>query len=235
MADDLRLATQTEATGALRPDIVSGRRRLRLAWLGTLPFFAYALAFLFVPAGEVMVGAFKGTNGGATLHHVREALHQPYLHEYWLTIKVSLITAAGGAVLDTLLPPRCLVCGVMVEVDGLLCPTCWSHLSFIAPPLCDHCGLPFAFQVLRRDGDRVGVFGDFSDLGGLIGLELAGECQAIHAGHGDVHQNQVWLGLFDHREGLLRRWQHVGQERRDMYMYSLLPQDLPPGKDLVIS
>jgi ribosomal-protein-alanine N-acetyltransferase len=33
-----------------------------------------------------------------------------------------------------------------------------------------------------------------------------------------------------HREGLLRRWQYVGQERRDMYMYSLLPQDLPPGK-----
>ena len=31
-----------------------------------------------------------------------------------------------------------------------------------------------------------------------------------------------------HREGLLRRWQYVGTERRDMYMYSLLPQDLPP-------
>ncbi|MBV8166898.1 MAG: ComF family protein [Alphaproteobacteria bacterium] len=57
---------------------------------------------------------------------------------------------AGGAVLDTLLPPRCLVCGVMVEVDGLLCPTCWSQLSFIAPPLCDSCGLPFGFQVAAR-------------------------------------------------------------------------------------
>ena len=32
-----------------------------------------------------------------------------------------------------------------------------------------------------------------------------------------------------HREGLLRRWQYVGTERRDMYMYSLLPQDLPAG------
>ena len=31
------------------------------------------------------------------------------------------------------------------------------------------------------------------------------------------------------REGLLRLWQRVGGERRDMYMYSLLPQDLPPG------
>src|SRR5262249_58985791 len=33
------------------------------------------------------------------------------------------------------------------------------------------------------------------------------------------------------REGLLRRWQHVGPERRDMYMYSLLPPDRPPGTD----
>lgn len=28
------------------------------------------------------------------------------------------------------------------------------------------------------------------------------------------------------REGLLRSWQRVGDERRDMYMYSLLPEDL---------
>jgi ribosomal-protein-alanine N-acetyltransferase len=29
------------------------------------------------------------------------------------------------------------------------------------------------------------------------------------------------------REGLLRSWQTVGEERRDMYMYSLLPRDRP--------
>jgi ribosomal-protein-alanine N-acetyltransferase len=29
------------------------------------------------------------------------------------------------------------------------------------------------------------------------------------------------------REGLLRSWQRVGPHRRDMYMYSLLPADLP--------
>jgi RimJ/RimL family protein N-acetyltransferase len=31
------------------------------------------------------------------------------------------------------------------------------------------------------------------------------------------------------REGLLRSWQRVGPERRDMYLYSLLPGDLRPG------
>jgi [ribosomal protein S5]-alanine N-acetyltransferase len=31
------------------------------------------------------------------------------------------------------------------------------------------------------------------------------------------------------REGLLRSWQQVGAQRRDMYMYSLLPRDLHVG------
>jgi len=54
------------------------------------------------------------------------------------------------AALDLLLPPRCLGCGAMVERNGLLCTECWSGLSFIAPPLCDCCGLPFAYPVAAR-------------------------------------------------------------------------------------
>ena len=32
------------------------------------------------------------------------------------------------------------------------------------------------------------------------------------------------------REGLLRSWQEVGAERKDMLMYSLLPSDLPDAE-----
>src|SRR5207302_6983652 len=86
-------ASQAEAASALRPDTRSGRRRPSLAWLGILPFFVYALAFLLVPAGEVIVGAFKNAHGGATTEHIRQIVNQPYRDQYWLTIKVSLITA----------------------------------------------------------------------------------------------------------------------------------------------
>jgi len=34
------------------------------------------------------------------------------------------------------------------------------------------------------------------------------------------------------REGLLRSWQEVGGERKDMFMYSLLPGDLPDGENV---
>src|SRR5258707_8502673 len=38
-------------------------------------------------------------------------------------------------------PPRSTLFPYTTLFRSLLCPTCWSHLSFIAPPLCDHCGL----------------------------------------------------------------------------------------------
>jgi len=49
-------------------------------------------------------------------------------------------------VLDALVPPRCLGCRTIVAEDGALCPTCWSEVSFISPPQCSLCGLPFTID-----------------------------------------------------------------------------------------
>ena len=70
---------------------------MRLAWLGTIPFFAYALAFLLIPAGTVMVGAFKSTDGGWTFSNITQLFHDPYLGYYETSIEVSLLTALLGA------------------------------------------------------------------------------------------------------------------------------------------
>lgn len=76
----------------------SGRRRLPLAWLGTLPFFAYTILFLFLPAGEVLLGAFKSVHGGWTLSNVTGLRHQPYLNAFKTSIEVSLVTAVIGGI-----------------------------------------------------------------------------------------------------------------------------------------
>ncbi len=55
--------------------------------------------------------------------------------------------ATLGFVLDALLPPRCLSCAATLERQGVLCPTCWEAVHFLAPPLCDCCGLPFEFDL----------------------------------------------------------------------------------------
>ncbi|HEC90062.1 MAG TPA: ComF family protein, partial [Alphaproteobacteria bacterium] len=51
-----------------------------------------------------------------------------------------------GAVLDAVLPPRCLGCGNLVGSGGILCSRCWEKITFPGDPQCDTCGLPFEFD-----------------------------------------------------------------------------------------
>jgi ComF family protein len=52
--------------------------------------------------------------------------------------------AARGArgLLDLVLPPRCLRCGLSVDRHGRLCADCWRSLTFLGPPQCRLCGYP---------------------------------------------------------------------------------------------
>jgi putative spermidine/putrescine transport system permease protein len=95
--DGLALSGST-ASETSRPGPAPGRRRLSLAWLGVVPFFAYALFFLFIPAGNVIAGAFKDVKGGFTFQNVQDLFQTQYLNAYKTSIEVSLVTALlGGA------------------------------------------------------------------------------------------------------------------------------------------
>lgn len=61
-------------------------------------------------------------------------------------LMVSGVKRGGIAVLDALLPPQCLSCRAIVDRPGRLCAACWRGMTFIAPPWCECCGLPFAVQ-----------------------------------------------------------------------------------------
>jgi len=56
---------------------------------------------------------------------------------------VAALARIGRLALDGLLPPLCLGCRCPVADPGTLCPTCWGRLSFVSPPFCAVCGLPF--------------------------------------------------------------------------------------------
>lgn len=57
----------------------------------------------------------------------------------------------AGAVVDAILPPRCLACGAETLAGpygpAAVCADCWRALTPIAPPLCECCGLPFPIPV----------------------------------------------------------------------------------------
>jgi ComF family protein len=64
---------------------------------------------------------------------------------------LSLAPASGlrrfcAGVLDLLLPPRCLSCGVTVAAPGTLCTACWRGVTFLGAPCCARCGYPFDFD-----------------------------------------------------------------------------------------
>jgi putative spermidine/putrescine transport system permease protein len=117
---------------------------LSLAWLGLLPFFAYALAFLFVPAGEVIVGAFKNAHGHATTEHIRQIVHQPYRQQYWLTIKVSLITAGLGCLFGL-----AIAYAVIREGTPRVVRTVVTTFSGVA---ANFAGIPLAFAFIATLG-----------------------------------------------------------------------------------
>jgi putative spermidine/putrescine transport system permease protein len=87
----------------LRPGRAPGRR-LSFAWLGVVPFFAYASMFLILPAATVMIGAFKSTGGGYTLDNVRAIVETSDIRQAFLeSIRISLTTALLGGLFGLLL------------------------------------------------------------------------------------------------------------------------------------
>lgn len=54
--------------------------------------------------------------------------------------------------LDLILPPRCPVTGDIVDRIGAISPAAWKDLTFITPPFCACCGIPFSVDLQRDIG-----------------------------------------------------------------------------------
>jgi len=77
---------------------------MSLAWLGVVPFFAYASMFLILPAATVMIGAFQSQDGGYTFDNITGILRSGQIRDaYWESIRISLTTALLGGLFGLLL------------------------------------------------------------------------------------------------------------------------------------
>ena len=81
-------------TGPVAPGL--RRRSWPLVWLGVAPFFAFALLFLILPTLQIVLGAFRGADGGWTLDHVAGLFTPSILASYAISIRVSLASALLG-------------------------------------------------------------------------------------------------------------------------------------------
>jgi len=126
-------------------------------WLGTLPFFGYALLFLFLPAGQVMVGAFRDVEGGFTLDNLRTLFDEPYRTGFRNSIEVSLVTALVGGLL-----------GFLIAYSAIRDRTprfIRSALTTFSAVAAHFAGIPLAFAFIATLG-TIGVLTQFmADLG----------------------------------------------------------------------
>lgn len=135
---------------------MSGRRRFPLAWLGVVPFFAYATAFLLAPSAVVLVGAFKNDAGHFTFHNISQVIHTPeYVHAFRTSIELSLATAALGGAFGLLMAYAAIRNGTPRWIRPML--TTFSGVA------ANFAGVPLAFAFIATLGPLGIVTKFFSD------------------------------------------------------------------------
>ena len=70
--------------------------RTSWAWLGVVPFFLFALMFLILPTAYLVVGAFQDAEGHFTLRNIANLFQPTILNAYWISIKISTVSAETG-------------------------------------------------------------------------------------------------------------------------------------------
>ncbi|MBI1776617.1 MAG: ABC transporter permease subunit [Proteobacteria bacterium] len=133
--------------------IPSQSQRFRLdqvswAWLGVVPFFVFALMFLIVPTGFLMVGAFLDNDGDFTLSNIVNLFQPTILSAYWISLKVSAASAIGGAAIGFFIAYAAIAGGL----PGWIRPTLMTFSGVAS----NFAGVPLAFAFLATLG-RTGL------------------------------------------------------------------------------
>jgi putative spermidine/putrescine transport system permease protein len=130
------------------PAAASGFSHVSWAWAGVLPFFVFALMFLILPTGLLVVGGFQDAQGHFTLRNLLDLFTPTILSSYLISIKVSAASAIGGAFIGFFL--------AYAAIAGGLPPWVRSTLMTFSGVASNFAGVPLAFAFLATLG-RTGL------------------------------------------------------------------------------
>ncbi len=119
-------------------------RNPAFAWLGMVPFFLFAIAFLFLPSSSLFVGSFQNAQGGFTFDNILGLSQPKILASYWLSIRVSAVTAIGGGIFGFLL-------AYAVTIGGLS-PWVRSVTMTFSGVASNFAGVPLAYAFIYAVG-----------------------------------------------------------------------------------
>ena len=107
-----------------------------------MPFFLFSFLFLLYPSSTIIVRTFKDSETGQfTFQNVLNLLQNPYvLGAYWLSIKISVVTAVGGGIFGFLL--------AYSSIRGGLPRYTRSGLMTFSGVASNFAGIPLAFAFI---------------------------------------------------------------------------------------
>lgn len=118
------------------------------AWIGVTPFFVFALMFLILPTLFLVVGAFQDADGNFTVRNLVNLLQPSILSAYWISIKISAVSAIVGGIMGFFLAYAAVVSG--------LPPWIRPTLMTFSGVASNFAGVPLAFAFLATLG-RTGL------------------------------------------------------------------------------
>jgi len=130
-------------------------------WLGVVPFFLFAFLFIVLPSAYLLIGAFRDSAGAFTLKNFADLFTPAILNAYWVTIRISAVTALVGGLLGFMMAYAVTVGGLPNWVRTIL-----STFSGVA---ANFAGVPLAFAFIATLG-RTGMVTVF--LKTVLGLDL---------------------------------------------------------------
>lgn len=124
------------------PPLIS--KRVVVDWLGIAPFLIFALLFLIFPTVYLVAGAFLTPDGSFTLKNIADLFTPTIMSAYWISIKISVASALGGAIIGFYLAWALVLGGL---------PT-WIRHAFLtfSGVASNFAGVPLAFSFIATLG-----------------------------------------------------------------------------------
>ena len=135
---------------AARPSLGArlGVDQLSWSWLGVAPFFIFAIMFLILPTGFLVIGSFQDAEGNFTFANLVNLTQPSILSAYWVSIKVSVASSLGGAIIGFFLAYAI----ALGRLPRWIRPTVMTFTGVAS----NFAGLPLAFAFLATLG-RAGL------------------------------------------------------------------------------
>ncbi len=123
-------------------------KKTAIDWLGITPFLLFAVMFLIAPTLYLVTGAFVNPAGEFTFENIAGLFTDKILASYWISIKVSLASSIGGALIGFALAWAVVLGGLPSWIR--------SSLLTFSGVASNFAGVPLAFAFLATLG-RTGL------------------------------------------------------------------------------